>query len=493
MLHVNRGANAALRLAQERTLVQEATWSHQPVVCSGLDFRRLAEAVQRVVPSFSMTPAGDVQVGRGIAYEIDSFPKYALGPITWMVTMEGNLFDGVDSASVVLFVHPCIQLSVVKQLGSIDGLNASIHTKKKFCCLRLRGFQPENCLKKALLQQISPDLQTKLESFLINSSVSHSDAIQLKNADKTQSDVVIVREATHDASLPSNLGVVGFDIYCLSSMAKTLFQSLVVTGGAAPIGLTEGSHLLQEAHPPVPLFPRDWPDTPSGVIYWQSDGAWNILRTYLEGGTGRVDRRTPPQCSIEWSQLVEQKGNEEEIEVVVVRGTDFGKPFDDALVTSGSSYQNHEMSGELHRRPRRKSNGPAFVRVPKLSADFAESFQGTCNSLVQSLTLPALLVCHITVFGKGVIKPNDRVFSCGEDIQAELGIVTSGIFSPSRGHFHGIAVIGASRFLSDVAAAVSSGSSTFAVRECDGTRSIQHGVSIRRGDESLFGTLSLLL
>lgn len=488
MLHVNRGAKAALRLAQERTLIQEASWCHRPIVCSCSDAELLLHSVQRVIPSFSAaTPSRELQVGKGIAYEMDSFPKHALGPITWIVSRKEGLFEGVDSASIVLLVHPCIQLSLLRDLNSIDGLEACIYTEKKFCCLRLRGFQPELCLAKAVLEQFSLDSQNELDAFLKDASASHCDAIQLKSSDKAKDDVIIVREAAHDISLSPNLGVVGYDIYCIAAMAKSLFQSLVLVGGAAPIGLTEWSHLLQEAHPPIPLFPRDWPDTPSGVEYWQSSGVWCTVRRYVEGGSGRVDCRGPPLYSVRWPELVE--GNDsEEIFVVVVRGTDFGTPFEDALAASGSSYRSHEISQKPPRRLRR-SLSPPFVLAPKLSADFAESFQESCKSLIQSLSLPALLLCHITVFGKGVIGPNDKVFCC----QGELGIVTSGSFSPARGHFHGMAIIGASRFLSHVAEAVLSGSNTFAVRECDGKRSVQFGVSIRQGDQSVFGTLALIL
>jgi hypothetical protein len=397
----------------------------------------------------------------------------------------GNFLEGVDNTSLVLLVHPCIQQSVLRELGSIVGLKACVYTEQKLCCLRLRGFQPDVCLKKAGKGLLSLDSQKELGAFVSDTSFSHFDAIQLKVPDDSNGNLLIAREATHDSSVTCNLGVLGFDVYCSSGIAKSFFQSLVLAGGAAPIGLTEWSHLLQEAHPPVPIFPRDWPDTPSGVEYWQTDGIWSTVRRYLEGGSGRVNPCGPPLRSVLWPELTDELNSEN---VVVVRSADFGKPFEDALAASGSSYNIHETS-QINPRRSRRSSSPFFVSTPKLSLEDAKAFFASCNALIQSLTLPALILCHITVFGKGVIGPNDKVFFG----QGELGVVTSGSFSPARGQFHGIAIIGASRFLSHVAAAVSSGSNTFAVRECDGKRSIQLGVSVRRGDQAVFGTLALIL
>ncbi|GAX13422.1 ribonuclease P/MRP protein subunit POP1 [Fistulifera solaris] len=482
MLHSNRGAKAALRLAQERTLVQEATWCQRPIRCTCSDVPLLSQCLLRIIPSFTIQTSRGVSVGSGTVHEVDSFPKRALGPVTWIWTRHGELFEGVDDTSVVLLVHPCIQQSVLKELDSIAALKACVYTEQQLCCLRLRGFQPDICIAKAFEGLFSLESQKEVDTFFSDNSPSHLDAIQLNDAN---ANLLIVRKATHDNSVFCNLGVLGFDIYCSAGTAKSLFQSLVLAGGAAPIGLTEWSHLLQDAHPPVPVFPRDWPDTPSGVEYWQTDGIWCTVRRYLEGGSGRINPIGPPLRSVQWAELIDGVGDED---VVVVRDAAFGKPFEEALAASGSHYSTHETSQSHPRRPRR-SPTPPFVTTPKLSVEDAKAFFASCNALIQSLTLPALLLCHITVFGKGVLRPNDTVFFD----QRESGIVTSGSFSPARGQFHGIAVIGASRFLSHVAAVVSSGSNTFAVRECDGKRSIQLGVSVRRGDQSVFGTLSLIL
>ncbi len=481
LLHTNRGAKAALRLAQERTLVQEATWYQRPIHCTCSDVPLLAQCLQRVIPSFSIQSSRDVHVGSGVVHEVDSFPKRALGPIRWIWMRQGKLFKGVDNTSVFLMVHPCIQQSVLRELESIAGLKSCIYTEQKLCCLRLRGLQPDVCIAKACKGLFSLESQNEVDAFFSDTSLSHLDATQLNDA---KADLLIVRDATHDNSVTCNLGVLGFDIYCSAGTAKSLFQALVLSGGAS-IGLTEWSHLLQEAHPPVPVFPRDWPDTPSGVEYWQTDGVWSTVRRYWEGGSGRVNLCGPPLRSVQWAELIDDVESED---VVVVRGADFGKPFEDALAASGSAYNTHETSQNNSRRPRRSSSRP-FVSTSKLSVEDAKAFVASCNALIQSLTLPALLLCHITVFGKGVIGSNDKVFVG----QGELGIITSASFSPARGQFHGIAIIGASRFLCHVAEAVSSGSNAFAVRECDGKRSIQLGVSVRRGDQFVFGTLALIL
>ena len=47
--------------------------------------------------------------------------------------------------------------------------------------------------------------------------------------------------------------------------------------------------MRMDSEPPLPVFPRDYPDTPSGQSYWDGGSSeWQLVRSCLEQGWGRV-------------------------------------------------------------------------------------------------------------------------------------------------------------------------------------------------------------
>ena len=143
--------------------------------------------------------------------------------------------------------------------------------------------------------------------------------------------------------------------------------------------------------------------------------------------------------------------------VIMVRGT-FGTPFLDALANCGHMPL-HSVHPRQQRRKRRKVLNPSQpVRAMALSKEEQISFSEGCRSLYQSLSLPAVLSCHVVVVGQGTLYPGAEMLFASKDGDDEnrqkmmfLGMVTCGSFSIQRGGCHGIGMIGAARFLQALA------------------------------------------
>jgi hypothetical protein len=102
--------------------------------------------------------------------------------------------------------------------------------------------------------------------------------------------ITIRRICPRNVQLSKNWGVCGYDIFVHPDHCKLLFQSLIIHGGACPIGISEETYLALECDPPLLIFPRDYPDTVEGMRYWNvnTTSEWNDMRHYWEGGGGRI-------------------------------------------------------------------------------------------------------------------------------------------------------------------------------------------------------------
>jgi len=109
--------------------------------------------------------------------------------------------------------------------------------------------------------------------------------------------------------LPHNLASSGWDIICHPSISAPLFQSFVVDGGACSVGVVEDARAKLEAYPPLPVFPRDYPDTEDGRRYWDGNmtmaevkseegcdeqaiavsKSWTVIRACIDGSWGRIN------------------------------------------------------------------------------------------------------------------------------------------------------------------------------------------------------------
>jgi hypothetical protein len=258
---------------------------------------------------------------------------------------------------------------------------------------------------------------------------------------------------SRDPSAAGNLGVVGLDLWCPPAVAPELMAALVVRGGACPVGLVEQTLLAMEAAPPVPVFPRDFVDTAAGAAYWTGATAdWILYRSCLEGGSGRVSpsvHRLPDGSAVDWSSLIAGAIGDT---TALVRGS-FGQLFKRCFPSFDEDEPREDSQrGPSLRRPRRPSRAPSvLVWMPPLPSERLVQHQSLCRSLLESLSLPALLLCHVVVSGEGTMMPGDTIFADeryrNRVSRRPLGRVTFGAFSHARGSVHGLAVCGAGRIL----------------------------------------------
>jgi len=294
----------------------------------------------------------------------------------------------------------------------------------------------------------------------------------------------------HHSHLPQNVACSGWDIICHPSIGNNLFQMLVRKGGSCAIGVAEDARAQLEASPPLPIFPRDYPDSAEGQSYWEGNSNdWKLIRSCIEGSWGRNNkllRRSQTEgCDekvsteepetlelvttgdvssrktlrIHWSCLVSPKSYQS---VIVVRGS-FGVPFLQLLHGCGrlpSKVGSDNIAGQTRRprRPVRPSNVAAHA--PPLSKGEKEGHSKLCQQLKASLSLPALLRCEIFFEGKGSPSVGDFIYSFtskddtsnddspkSSDKESLLGLVVAGSFSPTRGRSYGVAFVSAAMFI----------------------------------------------
>ena len=663
LMHTNRGAKAALRLAREgKCLIQDLSWRMQPlclVVASAqntttttnsssesaaatttrnnqeLHRNAIATALQRIIPRFENN--SEQNWGQGMLYELDQSPLSAIGPVQWMIlasplssssTAEedrplvdseygdkevamdatanrvtdvqrprtsyessNNQNDDMSRQFVYLFVHPailtscynCLQRLVDDQESLRCRLSSSSSVQSQLrwelhCGIyggldyfALRGPRSQDCLSQGLTALVGDHVQDKIQTFDETGVINALDLSTRLNGGENQTNAAVVRRIytwsvrPREEASPWNHGVNGWDMMLVGQppsnsgnsrnggnsptnsqiAASQVFLALVVHGGACPIGVVEESHLALECHPPIPEFPRDYPDTVEGKLYWTSttatsrttmtegtnpkstcntkkgnkcknvatlqDNTWTIVRRFYEGGLGRISVSHPSghhhttitskaaAATIDWTKLIpahllSSSNAPETTSVVMMRGV-FGKPLvdlmcstdthssSDILETHGEQPVNAKDNrdgddelGKKERRPRRRrpaKNPTDIVRVPVPSRRTCEQFRSNCLALLQSLSLPAILLARLRIeHGPGTLVAGTAIMSLSppspsssenagappstveatatpstESDRMLLGYVTTGVFSHHRGRCHGLAVLGASRFL----------------------------------------------
>lgn len=92
LVHTNRGARAALRMAKEgHTLIQDVTWRMQPIVIGSPDLETLIGSFQRICPNVLSSDAPNAILsgncfGEGMLHDIDAFPSGGVGPALWWIS-----------------------------------------------------------------------------------------------------------------------------------------------------------------------------------------------------------------------------------------------------------------------------------------------------------------------------------------------------------------------------------------------------------------------
>ncbi len=396
---------------------------------------------------------------------------------------------------------------------------------------------------------------------MIENETSILTSIQLE-----ANDVILISHAPNQNGAQTqkreNVAVSGWDILCPPTLIQQLFSTLNMVGGACTIGLTEDACLKMDANPPIPIWPRDYPDTETGRRYWSSIGhgdEWRIVRYCIEEGLGggKIQtglKRLMKRCNheneehacddgdhdlhdndmqkvancdsdkdrdyhtsptliiprVDWKSLLDDTAiSAASKSIVVVRGN-FTAPFIQALHGFAQDYIEGKLANDTivktKRRPRRKVRGTNEIMVlPPCESNKFAAQQQVCENLLASLSIPALLRCHIEVEGKGVIHSGMKICSwtgdrnVNDDVSSDnessvLGYIASGRFSQRRGKFHGIGFVSSRHFLSYLKDEAQHGS--FLVRKNEGSNvpSILLKVCIQSDSKSrsIIGSLAIL-
>jgi hypothetical protein len=482
------------------------------------------------------------KVGEGLIYEVDSFPMKLVGPASFR-------FQGdSDAASALIMVHPSIRLKVQSILESVISdivdFRATVSTTP-LSLLRIRGEESVSALANVLSIDCSMMMQTcksedkndagvcndellshaslieydasgLLSECTIHSSIRQHQAAGLGHAvsdlDPLKLRIIAHRPNAHlnTKDLPHNTACSGFDILCHPSALSEIFGSFIMKE-ACTIGYMEDSRAQLEAFPPLPVFPRDYPDTTEGRLYWEElptdlekDKSidcidWAVARTCLEAPWGRMNIRKVLRSSellnnnrnkhkaehkasddakvdkvdtesqdilikstsclgqntnmIKWDLLLPLPRDNGSI--LVVRGS-FGHPFLSILNGYGKLKSVQFDKSKKHKRRR---SYRSLIRASPLSKNESESHFNVCRNLLGALSLPALLRCEIYCDGKGMMDPGDLMFPLSSndgnsdhtDTRSDnifpIGVVAAGCYSPSRGICYGVGFISASRFI----------------------------------------------
>jgi hypothetical protein len=428
--------------------------------------------------------AEDVHEGKhafeGIVHEIDEFPLRPIGPATFIFgTSNDESNDKTDNAHVRIMIHPAVHQKVIDLLNQIIssrdniGMEVTLSTMP-MALLRIRG--------RASMSTLQNVIGHAEDIGLLGGVANHGTLISLEG-DLTSTPQSVSTKAENQSwitlkchqpnqlfqHLPHNLASSGWDILCHPSICASLFHSFVVDGGACSIGVVEDARAKLEAYPPLPVFPRDYPDTEEGRRYWDGDTAmtavtsedgcdehaiaasnsWTVLRACFDGSWGRIN--TPLKRSIrhyekqlEQDKIHKRKDTnplspiETAVPQLVLRKTlcglealsinwDLLTPPDSPIVIRGSFIipflQLLQGCGRLHsqlaldtsekqcrRKHRRKVLSPKLiVRASPLSKVESYLHSKMCQQLIAALSLPGLVRCELDCDGKGAIEVGDLI------------------------------------------------------------------------------------
>ena len=340
-------------------------------------------------------------------------------------------------------------------------------------CLQVRGAHAMACLQKSLpvVVALSDDDDQTTTSTTTGTTRRETTTPSLFSV--TMPDhgkVTIIRnyprdvESTSCRSRSNNYGVCGYDLFGAAAAIQDAFLRLVLRGGACPVGYMEEGALQLEAQPPVPVFPRDYPDTRAGRLYWQLStttttttctrttagtatstcqdantnhnhdrndddddddteaiNEWTVLRQWDYGSTGRIQPSRAPLTRVTW--WGEDSGG-----VVLIRSP-FLQPLVDAwrglgvelppltatsnqddTVTATATAATTTTPSSMKKR-RRKTVTPTQLRfIPSPSAANRAAHASYCTGLAQSLTASAAVLCQLEIHGVGTVQAGMPIF-----------------------------------------------------------------------------------
>lgn len=457
ILHSGRGCAAARRFIREqRCLIRDVTWEKQPVwIClpDGLNIE-IVQQIQRLIPAFDLKDNEETfGAGEGMIHCLDAFPRDAVAPVSWIGSRKclQEQSDRAPSFYIYFFTHPTCQRSLLESLAkAMHTVNCSGPYQGVVGGLQYYELRGGDAAVSTLRQC--------LPNAAISSDLPHGQMVQLQS-----NPLVLVRSVSPrsvSATSCTHQGVCGLDVIIVGYPASDeLFLSLVREGGACAIGVTEAAALCTSCEPPMPVFPRDYPDTAQGQMYWKGGNAeiqqdWAYVRWHIESGEGRIrdfDHRR--LLAVDYGSLVKDK-SQSDAKVIVVRDQ-FLQPFERAMqgLTACISIQADKVSRRPRRRKRRSGAKERTITTARKGTNSrAEAHQKICNTLLKQLALPALLLAHIQVETKGVFKAGAPLYRV-KTAERPMGFATFGEFCTVRGRYHGMGLVSASCLLEALASA----------------------------------------
>jgi hypothetical protein len=507
--HTNRGYRAIERLLREgRTLLQDITWRMQPIVVGTNDLMSLIGCLSRLCADF--LPKNRVQAvlegkcfGEGILHEPDAFPTKAIGPAMWWIRQ--TTLKNCTTHEINLFLHPSIKSRVEEVLGQLIATTLSSECATQvdggIACFQLRGQSASDTIAETL--KLSGDHLKAFESashLAVVPVVKSLDSQPLLSTSKNPfalgiGELILIR---HEQALDRSSG---WDLFCSVADAHDIFLALVHHALIVPMGYVDDYHLRLSSDPPLPIFPAAFPDSEQGKMYWVGSEEWKLVRSLCEGGHGRIKIPHNGNAKLSMRKLENLASPSDEfedfksIQPVVVRGV-FGQPFVDLLQQCARHREIPSSEQTKSRNPKRKQVSPVAIRLAcRISGDEARARRQQVSSLAKSLSLAALILCKIQVYGRGRLGQDDSIYGCSEekgqiapDLSSPLGVAVEGSFSDENGLVQGTGFVGASRLLTFLESC-----SHPAMVDKDGTLFLVVVMRQAIGDRTCKGILSLLL
>lgn len=476
--HTNRGARAILRLTsrENKTTLQDLTFCRQPIrIQSTTNCKReeFVKCIARILPDWSTTnprSLASTQMGEGILHHMDTFPRGAIGPTIWHMTHDTSS----EQWNVDLRIHPSIRSSVLDCLKQLQSTHSShlqcstsiLESPNTLCCFQICGINATRMVHDVLnpkpcstLSKNECNWNTVLNESTpcLHGLIARVTVDTMSGENATTTNAILVRQLPRPLDCNSNRAVAGWDIYCSHQHALNIWRELALH--CVIIGIVEQMHLQMECEPPIPVFPRDEIDFETSLQYWDGQETdWKFVRQLYEGGWGRLPiKRKVHLEKLSWDKLIlgktdgmdcnelQQNENCVREKPVVVRGA-FGLPFLAVLEGCGQlveSIDENTQGGGHRRKRRRATSSRAVKKAQPLNSEHSERWHQMVQTLFDNLSLPAALKAHILVVGQGTIHVGDEILI----EKTVAGIVTAGAFSPSRGAYHGVAILGAHKTL----------------------------------------------
>ena len=407
-----------------------------------------------------------------VIYTIGLYPAGAIGPACFLIDKSGL------TTTLKIFIHPTIlgdSLEVFKQAIHVLHLSNCCTVPKLVSgglgFIRVRGKLSVDLLQDSF--QISCAIfeskTYKWDEFLRTSQdIPNGTVITFELVNKQRKEDNQIGNCIDNECLfikryeNGNVFMTGWDIICKPKKCMNIFLTLHLNG-ASSIGLRENWALQVEAMSSHLVFPRDYPDTKQGQLYWNNTSEeWSLIRKLVEGSEKLNIPRSQRQvhgnlghiqglAKVDWNVVVAGTSQGTDTEgVMVVRGKSLGIPFLNILNSSGIIVQSQNRV-EQTRRNRRKAIQSKIQTPIHLSHDARRMHRETCSNLQNALSLPALLLCSLRIEGKGTIKAGASIISRHvDDVKHVIGFATAGTFSVENGFYCGLCFIGAASFLSAV-------------------------------------------